>query len=298
MDWLRGARLFVAVVHQGSLSAAGRQIGLSPASVSREIRALEAALGGRLINRTSRRLTLTESGQTYLLQVEAILQQIAAANDSVAELQTAARGTLRVHVRNLVGRQVVVPALPAFLRQYPETRVELLMSNDVVDLVERNIDVDIRIGKLEDSALTFRRLVPSERIVCAAPAYLDHAAPITTPADLLQHNCLVYQVGPTRSVWRFIDPVRDLVEVEVTGNLRSDNGPSLLDATRAGLGVGLMPDWAIRDDLAHGRLLHLLPRYRVGYTEFENGVYAVYQRSRHTPTKVRVFIRFLEILFR
>jgi DNA-binding transcriptional LysR family regulator len=241
---------------------------------------------------------LTESGRIYLGQVETILQQITAANDSVAELQTAARGTLRVHVRNLVGRQVIVPALSDFLTQYPETRVELLMSNDVVDLVERNIDVDIRIGKLEDSALTFRRLVTSERIVCAAPAYLDRAPLITTPADLRQQNCLVYQVGLSRPVWRFIDPNRDVVEVAVEGTLCSDNGPSLLDAMRAGLGIGLMPDWAIRDDLATGRLLRLLPRYRVGYTEFENGVYAVYQRSRHTPTKVRVFIRFLEGLFR
>jgi DNA-binding transcriptional LysR family regulator len=298
MEWFRAMRLFASVVQHGSLSSAARQAGLSAASVSRQIGALETALGCRLVNRTSRVLTLTEAGETYLRHVELVLQRVAEANASVAELQSVPRGTLRVHSRMLVGQQYLVPALPTFLARYPETSVDLLLSNDVVNLVERNIDVDIRIGKLEDSALMFRKLTTSERLVCAAPAYIERADPIAAPADLARHNCLTYNLDPRRTVWRFIDEAQRMLEVQVNGNLRSDNGPALLEATRAGLGVALMPDWSIRDDLATGRLVRLFPRHRVSYTEFDNGVYAVYQRSRHMTAKMRVFIAFMEELFR
>jgi DNA-binding transcriptional LysR family regulator len=132
VDWLR---IFVSVVQNGSLSSAGRELGLSPASVSRHISALEASLGCRLINRSSRKLTLTEAGELYFNKVEQILHQVAEANDSVAQLQTTPRGTLRVHSRMLVGHLVVVPALPAFLARHPELKVDLLLSNGTVDLV-------------------------------------------------------------------------------------------------------------------------------------------------------------------
>ena len=158
MEWLRSMRLFVGVVQNGSLSAAGRQHGLSPASVSRHISALEESVGGRLLNRTSRKLTLTEAGEIYFHKVEHILQQILEANESVAQLQSVPRGTLRVHSRMLVGHQYIVPALPEFMKQYPDITVDLLLSNHAVDLVEQNIDVDIRIGKLVDSSLIARKL--------------------------------------------------------------------------------------------------------------------------------------------
>ena len=176
MDWMQPMRIFVSVVQNGSLSSAGRQLGLSPASVSRHIGALEESLGCRLVNRTSRKLTLTEAGELYYAKVGEILQQIAEANDSVAELQAQPRGTLRVHSRVLVGHLHVVPVLPEFLARYPEVTVDLLMSNRVIDVVEQNIDVDIRIGKLVDSSLVARKLAASERVVCASPA-LSRRAP-------------------------------------------------------------------------------------------------------------------------
>ena len=164
MDWLQPMRIFVSVVQNGSLSSAGRQLGLSPASVSRHISALEESLGCRLVNRTSRKLTLTEAGELYFARVEQILQQVAEAKDSVSQLQTMPRGTLRVHSRMLVGQLHIAPALPAFLAQNPEVKVDLLLSNRVVDLVEQNIDIDVRIGKLIDSSLVARQLAVSERI--------------------------------------------------------------------------------------------------------------------------------------
>ena len=296
MDWLQPMRIFVSVVQNGSLSSAGRELGLSPASVSRHISALESGLGCRLLNRSSRKLTLTEAGHVYFGKVEQILHQLAEANDSVAQLQTTPRGTLRVHSRMLVGHLIVVPALPQFLAANPDLKVDLLLSNSTVDLVERNIDVDIRIGKLNDSALVARRLAMAERILCASPAYLAGRAPVTRPADLAGHNCLTYRINVGQTVWRFIDDAGTMEEVPVTGSLQSDNGLALLATTLAGLGVALMPDWAVGEPLRDGRLVRLLPQFRISHIEFDNGVYAVYQRTLMTA-KVRAFIDFLAATF-
>lgn len=297
VEWVRAMRLFVSVVQHGSLSAAGRQAGLSTATVSRLILALEEGLGGRLLNRTTRKLSLTEAGQIYFRQVEQILHQISEANDSVAQLQSVPRGTLRVHSRMLVGHQYIVPALPGFLAKHPEIRVDLIMSNHPVDLVDRNIDVDIRIGKLVDSSLVARKLASSERIVCAAPEYLDRHPRVESPLDLAAHNCLTYRINLGQTVWRFIDSDGSVVAVPISGNFQTDSGVALLEAVRAGVGVGLMPDWAIVSDLASGRLRRLFPEHRVSYTEFDNGIYAVYQQMHKTLAKVRVFIEFLAALF-
>jgi DNA-binding transcriptional LysR family regulator len=248
-DSLQPMRIFVSVVQNGSRSSAGRQRGLSPASVSRHISGLEASLGCRLVNRTSRKLTLTEAGELYFAKVEQILHQIAEANDSVAQLQSMPRGTLRVHSRMLVGHLYVVPALPTFLAQNPEVKVDLLLSNRVVDLVEQNIDIDIRIGKLVDSSLVAKRLAVSERILCAAPEYLRQHAAIKKPSDLAAHNCSDLPDQSRRTVWRFLNRSNVLEEIPVAGNLQSDNGQALLAATRAGVGVSLMPDWAVRRHL-------------------------------------------------
>jgi len=298
IDSLQPMRIFVSVVQNGSLSAAARQLGLSPASVSRHISALEEGLGCRLVNRTSRKLTLTEAGELYFAKVEQILHQIAEANDSVGELQSLPRGTLRVHSRMLVGHLFLVPALPRFLAQNPEVKLDLLLSNRVVDLVEQNIDVDVRIGKLVDSSLVAKRLAVSERVLCATPAYLRGRPPIKNPADLTAHNCLTYRINLGRTVWRFLNRDGVLEEIPVAGNLQSDNGLALLAAVLAGVGVALMPDWAVRDDIASGRLRRLLPAFSVSHIEFDNGVYAVFQKSRHVSAKVRAFIDFLAATFK
>jgi DNA-binding transcriptional LysR family regulator len=290
VEWLRATQLFVNVVQLGSLSAAARQTGLSPASVSRIIHALEEDVGGRLLNRTSRRLNLTEAGEVFYSQVEQILHQIAEANDSVARLQSTPRGTLRVHSRMLVGNQYVAPALPGFIAQYPDIKVDLLLSNYAVDLVDQNIDVDIRIGKLDDSSLIVRKLAPAERVVCATPGYLRSHDPIESPADLANHDCLTYRLHLGRTVWRFIDDKGTLTEVPVFGSLQSDNGEALITAAVSGLGVVMMQEWSIRRELEAGVLERILPGYKASHIEFDNGIYAVFPHSRQVPSKVRVFV--------
>ncbi|MBL8654376.1 MAG: LysR family transcriptional regulator [Alphaproteobacteria bacterium] len=298
MEWLRAAELFVNVVQLGSLSAAARRCGVSPATVSRIIHSLEEDVGGRLLNRTSRKLNLTEAGEFYYGRIDQILHQIQEANDSVARLQANPRGTLRVHSRMLVGNQYIAPALPEFMRRYPEISVDLTLSNYAIDLIAQNVDVDIRIGKLEDSSLVARKLASAHRIVCAAPSYLKNCPPLEKPIDLTNHNCLTYRINLGRPVWRFIDKAGKLLEVPVAGSLQSDNGPALLGATLAGVGVSVMPDWAVKDDLAAGRLVSVLPGYQASHIEFDNGIYAVFQHATQIPSKVRVFVDYIAAHFK
>lgn len=298
VESLRAMRVFVTVVQNGSLSSAGRLLGMSPASVSRNLQTLEEELGARLVHRTSRRLTLTEAGELYARQAEQILHQVEEANASVSSLELQPRGTLRVHSRMLVGQQYIVPALPRFLAAHPEVRVDLSLSNTPVDLIERNVDVDIRIGKLVDSALMVRKLVNSERIVCATPAYLASRPVPREPMDLMQQNCLTYRVNMGRTVWRFMDQAGGLTEVPVDGTFRTDNGPAVVAAAQSGIGIALLPDWSIHRELRSGQLVRLFPEYTVSYSEFENGIYAVYLQTRHMPAKLRAFLDFLAALFR
>lgn len=297
MDSFRAMQVFVRVVQDGSLSSAARHLGTSTTSVSRLIGALEDSLGARLLNRTSRKLTLTEAGETYFQHAEQILAQFDEVHQRVAQLQSSPRGMLRIHSRILVGQMFIVPALNDFLLQYPDIKADLMLSNGSVDLVERNIDVDIRIGKLDDSSLVARRLALAERVVCAAPAYLARHAPLVTPQDLTAHNCLTYRLNMGSVQWHFMNRDHATVTVPVQGSLQTDYGPALRTAALAGLGVVLMPDWSVRDDLASGRLVRLFADHRVSFLEFDNGVYAVYQRNRHMSAKVRLFVDHLAAVF-
>lgn len=298
MEWLKTVTVFEQVVQQGSLSAAGRKLGLSPASVSRHVGDLEESLGVRLLNRTSRRLSLTEAGRLYFDKVENILLQIADAGSSVLQLSSSPQGMLRVHSRILVGQQYVVPMLTRFTRLYPDIRIDLQLSNYPVDVVNAGVDVDIRIGKLADTSLVARKLASSRRLLVAAPSYLENCKPLNVPADLALHSCLTYRLNLGQTIWRFRKDGEGETEVAVSGLLQSDSGHAILSATLAGLGISMMNDWTVRDDLAAGRLVAVMEDYDVGFGEFETGIYAVFQKSRHLPFKTRIFVDFLSTEFR
>ncbi|WP_417683776.1 LysR family transcriptional regulator [Roseibium sp.] len=298
MEWLKSVKVFSSVVEYGSLSAAGRQLGLSPASISRHINDLENGLGIRLLNRTSRRLSLTEAGQVYLDKVENILGQIDEAERSVVQLHSVPRGVLRVHSRMVFGHQYLVPSLKHFFAKYPEIKIDLQMSNFPVDIIAQGIDVDIRMGKLEDSSLVARKLANSARILVASPAYLKSAGPVERPEDLYDHSCLTYRLNMGIPVWRFRKEGQADVEIPVQGCFQSDNGQAILTAVQDGLGIAMMNEWSVQKQLDEGSLVHIFDDYKVSFSEFENGVYAVFQKSRHLPLKIRLFIDFLTEEFR
>jgi len=298
MEWHKTAKVFTAVVRAGSLSAAGRKLGLSPASVSRHVNELEDSLGIRLLNRTSRRLSLTEAGSIYFDKVEDILQQISDADSAVLRLSSVPRGTIRVHSRMLVGHQYIVPALRRFSDLYPELCVDLMMSNFEMDIVSQGIDVDIRIGKLRDTSLVARKLASSRRLLVASPEYLATHPTIREPQDLMQHSCLTYRLNLGTPVWYFRKEGVAEIEVPVTGLMTSDNGQAIMAAALDGIGIAMLNDWTVKDELAEGRLTPILPDYDVAFSDFETGIYAVFQKSRYLPMKTRIFIDYLSDEFK
>jgi DNA-binding transcriptional LysR family regulator len=298
LEWVQTLRSFVNAVQLGSLSSAGRLLGCSPASVSRHITSLEDQLGTQLLKRSSRNLALTEAGILYYTQVEQILQQLNEANRSISQLHTKPQGILRVHARMLVGQLMIVPNLPDFLTRYPDITVDLVLSNNIAPVMEQALDVDIRIGKLQDSSLIARKLLSSERIACATPAYLASHPPLDTPNDLCHHNCLTYRINLGTPVWRFMDAQQRVVEVPIKGSFQTDFGFALVEMARAGAGIALLPDWSIHKDLVSGRLVRIFPEYKVSHIEFENGIYAVFPKARQTSLKLQLFVDFMAAAFR
>jgi len=296
MDALQAMRLFVLVTQAGSFSAAGRKVRLSPASVSRHMNALEANLGARLLNRSSRQLTLTEAGHAYLRSTEHILAEINEANEFVSQLQSVPRGTLHVHARASIAEKHIAPALPVFLATYPELRVRFWISDHPIDLAEQNIDVAIRVGAMPDSSLRARKLASGRMVVCASETYLrGHAAP-NSPRDLVHHNCLTYLIDMAPSVWRFRNQAAS-DEIRVTGNLETNNAEILRLAVLQGMGIALLPEWLVGGDLHGDALCQLLPGYQATITTFDTGIYAVYHERRYMAAKVRLFLDFLLRVF-
>jgi len=296
MDTLSTMGLFVEATEAGSFSAAGRKLGLAPSSVARSISALEDDLGVRLLNRTTRKLSLTEAGRLYHERARRILAEVEEAKLSVAQLEAAPRGTLRISMPVVFGRLHVAPALPEFLATYPDIRIDLSMTDAFVDLVEEGVDVAVRIGELEDSSLIARKLAPSRRVVCASPAYFERHGIPACPADLARHNCLIYKRPGNRATWRFRCG-KDVHEVEVKGALHANNADALHEAALGGLGVVILPTFMVGPDIRRGALEVIFRDYQVSPSALDANIYAVFPYSRHLSPKVRALVDFLRQRF-
>ena len=284
--------VFSKVVATGSLSAAARELGLSPAMVSRRLAALEARLGVRLLNRTTRSLNLTDEGAAYHESCARVLAEIEHANSAVAAGRQEPQGTLRVALPAAFGNQYVAPLIPQFAARYPDVQLALSLSDRSVDLVQDGFDLAIRIAALTDSSLAARKLAPNHRVVCASPEYLRrHGAP-RTPDDLAQHNCLL--ATDFTSTWDYRGPDGKRGTARVTGRYWCDNWEVLREWAVAGLGVALKSTWDVRGHLESGALLPLLPGYNF---DSDVAIYAVYPHRRHLPAKTRAFIDFLASSF-
>lgn len=294
MEALQTIRLFMKVADLGSLSAAGRASGLSPASVSRQIKALEQSLGVRLINRTSRRLALTEIGQLYRERGLSILEQLDDLTDRVVEHQTSPRGLIHLHTRLSIADVFVMPALPSFLAAWPEVRVKLWLSEEPREVVENKIDVAIRLGNLDEPLLSARKLAPGNpRILFASPEYLASQPPIRVPEDLLRHNCLTWpfdgRFEDGNAIWK-VRSNGSVRELRVSGSFQANSTDMIRCAALSGLGVGLLPEWTCDADIKAGRLVAILRGLEITPTIFDHNIYAVFQRSVYMPLKVRLLI--------
>ena len=288
MDKISGISAFARVVETGGFSAAARQLGVTPSAISKQVTQLENRLGARLLNRTTRQLSLTEVGTAFYERTKQILWALDEAEQAVSHLTNTPRGTLRVTVPLAFGETHIAPILPGFVIRFPDVSVEIVTSERVVNLVEEGIDVAIRVGQGPDSSLFGRRLAPNRRIICASPDYLvAHGTP-EVPDDLTAHNCLTYvQQGP-RVEWRFGEQA-EAFTVPVTGTIQSNSFSVLRAAAVAGIGVTRLAGFVVGEELKSGALVELLSAYEAN----DGDIYVVYPTSRHLSPKVRAFIDYL-----
>lgn len=283
--------IFARVARTGNMSAAGRELGLSPAVVSKRISLLEEEVGARLFQRTTRQLTLTETGEGYYKRVVDILNLVEEAQDFVSRRNTKARGLLKVTAPTSFSRQHLGPYLPEFLARYPEIELDMHLTDDFIDIISRGFDVAIRIGELQDSSLVQKKLANDVRVIVAAPKYLEKAGNLPTSlADLDFHNCLL---SGAQDVWRLQGPDGQH-QLRVKGNLRSNSAEFVREALLAGVGLGLRSLWDIGPELKRGELKIVLPEYRGSDAV---AIYAVYPCRDFMPTKVAALIEYLSGLY-
>jgi DNA-binding transcriptional LysR family regulator len=280
---ISGMLIFSQVVEEGSFSAAARRLGLSKASVSREISALERRLGAQLLRRTTRQMSLTEIGDAFHERCRRVLEEAEAAELSVSRLQAAPRGVIRLAVPMSFGHLQVAPRLPGFLARHPNVTVDMDATDRVIDLVHEKMDLSVRIRRPREGSYVLRKLCPIRALLCASPAYLAARGTPSQPSDLLEHNCLSYH-GPTET-W----PFSTGESIETSGNLCADNADALRRAALAGLGMVYLPTFVVGEDVRAGRLVALL----TPHTHVQSSAYAVYPESRHISPKVRAMLDWL-----
>jgi DNA-binding transcriptional LysR family regulator len=282
--------LFARVCATRNLSAAGREFGLSPAASSARIAQLERQLGARLLHRTTRQVALTQDGEAFLDKAVLLLDCAEQATSSVGGAARAPQGLLRVAASVSFARLHLMPAVAEFLALYPGIRLDLKLSDRMIDLAAQGIDVAVRTGELRDSSLVARKLAPNRMVLVAAPSYLAaHGAP-AHPSELARHECLALE---GKNPWHFHDGERQF-SVRVGGRVQSDNGEALRDAAVAGLGISLHSTWAVYQQLASGELTRVLPEFPVAG---EAVVSAQYLNRNFLPPKTQVFIDFLAARF-
>jgi len=289
MDISNLMQVFVRTVDQGSFSAAARTLGLSPSAVSRQIGGLEDHLGVRLLNRTSRHVTLTEEGKAFYGRCARIAAEIDEVQELVSGMSQKVQGTLRVTATVAFAKSRLLPLFPEFLKRYPDLTLHLELSDRPVDLVAEGIDVAIRFTEqVDDDSVVARRLAPNRRVVVAAPAYLNRHGTPDTPEDLLAHNCLRLYSVPRWNDWEFEEDVRTRT-LEVRGNFEANSADAVYHAALAGLGIARLSLYLVCDDLRAGRLVRLLPEY----THDKADLIAVFPHRRNLSPKVRAFVDFL-----
>jgi DNA-binding transcriptional LysR family regulator len=288
MDKLQAMHLFTRVVDTGSFTAAAEQMSISRALASKLIQGLEDTLGVRLLNRTTRRLSLTEPGQNYYQRVSDVLSRLAEAEAEATELQVDPRGRLRISAPVPFSTAHLAPALAEFQKQHPRVELELNLNDRRVDLVEEGFDLAIRISQLTDSSMMARKIAPCRMVAVASPAYLAAIGAPEVPGDLARHECLRYTLTPNSEAWEF---ERDgtTTQVPAHSRLATNNGDFIAAAACASMGIARLPTFIVAEQIRDGRLTRILPQWVLPPL----AVYAVYPNTRTLPAKTRRLIDFL-----
>ena len=288
MDLFGSMKMYVAVVDGGSFAAAADKLEMSRAMASKQIQKLEEHLGTRLLNRTTRRLSLTETGRAFYERSLQIIGDVEQAEQIAGQMTRRPQGVLRVTLPLSYGQHRLAAIIGDYTQAYPQVQLDISLSDRKIDLVEDGLDLAIRIGALPQSDLIARKIGGVHSVVCAAPAYIArHGAP-RTPAELAGHACLGYTLSGGGTDWRMEGPDGPLT-VAISGPIRADNGDIIRLAALSGAGILFQPQFIVDDDLAAGRLVRLLPQWQSA----ELGVYAVYPSRKHLSARVRTFVDFV-----
>lgn len=288
MDDLRRMAVFYHVVGSQSFSGAARQLGIARSAVSRHISLLEKSVGARLLNRTTRCLSLTEAGESYYQSCARIVAEAEHASQRIGQLQEEPVGTLKVAAPICIGHRFIAPLLREFMQQHPALNVELLLDDTILDMVTEGIDLSIRVGWLSDSSLVARKIGDWPRLLCASPGYIEQHGQPETPAQLADHEWIIFTRLPTPYHWVFSRGAREH-RVQVKGRMRTNNADAVHSFILNGEGIAAQASFLVQADIDAGRLVRLLPAYECGSA----GMYAVYQDRRYQQAKVRMFIEHL-----
>jgi DNA-binding transcriptional LysR family regulator len=288
MDRLTSLTTFVRVVDSGGFSAAGRRLNMSTTMVSNHVQALEDRLGARLLNRTTRKVSLTEVGKAYYDRCTQILADLEQADDIAGASQSAPRGTLRIYTGAHIV-QFVAPVVADFLKQFSGVKVDLTIGERTIDMIDEGFDIAIRLTPPPDSSLIVRSLATWRHVLCCSPDYLEKHGPLRQLSELTDHNCVRHALYPYGDEWHFSDRKGTPASVRISGNLISNSGETLRRAALEGVGISLAAGFLVADDLEAGRLVRLLPEYR----PVELAMNAVYPHRHHLSAKVRSFIDLL-----
>lgn len=288
MDKLDAMGAFVRVVASGSYAEAARRLGLTRSAVSKGVMELEHALGARLLDRTTRRVTPTEAGLAYYERCIAILAQVEETEEQVSRLHDEPKGVLKINAPLSFGTIYLGKIVAEFMLRYDDLKVELSLTDRYIDPLEEGVDVTIRIGALKDSSLIARRISSTGMVVVASPAYLKAHGTPKVPADLATHRCLTYGHTTSMQRWSLEDGGKTTTK-SIGSCLASNNGDVLRDAAVAGIGIALLPEFIVGPDIAAGRLRAIMPKY----VPAELDIHALYAPNRYLAAKTRVFIDFL-----
>jgi|SRR5688572_9153845 len=288
MEDLERMVVFAKVVEGKSFSEAARRLGQSKSRVSKAVTQLEKSLGVRLLNRTTRAMSVTEAGAVFYQHCARIVEELDLAKLAVGQYHSEVRGSLRLSASVAFGTLHIAPALPEFLARYPGVRIDMAIGDRIVDLADEGFDVAVRISKEPAPNLAARKLAVVNRKICATPDYFERYGVPQRPEDLQRHNCLTYTHFNPQDSWKLAGPAGDIT-VPISGNLRLNDDEALSAAVLGGLGVALLPTFIVGRDLQAGRLQAVLS----DYVPSERHIHAVYLPGRHVPAKVRAFIDFL-----
>jgi DNA-binding transcriptional LysR family regulator len=292
MDTLTAMKVFCSVVENDSLAGASRTLNVSPSVVSKQLSGLEDRLGVRLLNRTTRRVSLTEVGSAYYERCKRILADVDEAEIAVSQAHSAPRGLLKVTAPTTFAHRHVAPHQPEFLDRYPEVEVQLLVNDRVVDLVDEGIDLAIRIAQLKDSSLIARKLAVNHRMIVASPDYVKKWGKPETPDQLSDHSLITYAPGNPINDWHFMVDNQQKI-LRARGTLAMNNGDSVLQTVLAGGGLAMLAAFMAGEHVKTGKLVTLLDEY----VREDVPIYAVYPSGRHLSPKVRAFVDFLVELY-